>query len=173
MATDHISTEHAEPGREEAIASLIASYRVKYNQGTNVITNVFHVNPAVSFTSTHNGISAQATAAISEGTVLVRVPDTERVSLSNVSSSVKTLLKDIHDKYHQVENKEVEDFGCLNDMYRYGDICLAVAMMYDLTKEEKIYPKAWPSPKDMRESHYPLWDPKEDVQELLKGTYTF
>ena len=174
--------------REAAVASLLESYRAKYNrkshQGKTAEEgphNAFYISPAVSFISSHDGISVQATSIISKGTVVIRVPQTERVSLTNYqntisSPTVKKILRDIQANFHAIEHQLIPEIGCLHDMYRYGDICLAVAMMHELTNADadNIYPQGWPSPKDLRESHYPLWDPNNnvDLQRLLQGTYT-
>lgn len=163
--------------REAAISNLLESYRAKYNRRSHEGEaaeegphNAVYINPAVSFVSSDDGISVQATSVIDKGTVVMRVPQTERISLTNYhntisSTSVTKILKDIQAKFHNIEHQLVPELGCLHDMYRYGDICLAVAMMHELTntEAENIYPQGWPSPQDLRESHYPLWDPNNNV----------
>jgi hypothetical protein len=74
--------------------------------------------------------------------------------------------------------------GCLGDIYPYGDICLAVAILSILASNSKtkasnnindVLVKTWPSWEDFRKYCYPIWFSEFQTQEfrqLIKGTST-
>mmetsp|Transcript_50595 Transcript_50595/g.122093 ORF Transcript_50595/g.122093 Transcript_50595/m.122093 type:complete len:628 (-) Transcript_50595:294-2177(-) len=169
--------------RKLGISNLIELYRSKYqddvDNGKDVNSNAFYIHPAVEFVHSDNdeSVSVRVTQQIQNGTTLVRLPKEERVSLtvddgrrySNDEIKIlKSVLKKIKTKFHQKIDQR-------NSVYTYGDVGLAVVIMYDLTKQ-KLYTKAWPSPQTMKKHYYPLWDPasftSSKMESLLQGTYT-
>lgn len=179
-------------GRQEAIQNLLTIYQDKYNNA-NESNSAFFLHPSVSFVvdERDGGISVRATKDIPKGTSLLRILQSERVSLTNADPKLKKgLLNDIQAAYHRVKNDYVEALmGCLNDIYRHGDFCLAIVILQDLA-QEKPYTKTWPTVEDMRQYYYPVWcypkngssnnstvatstgEPSEEMKQLLHGTYT-
>ncbi|CAB9520250.1 expressed unknown protein [Seminavis robusta] len=174
--------------RQEGIQSLIDFYQQTYNNKTNDKTKktnelgAFYVNPAVSFVSSpENGVSVCATQAIPNGTVLLRIPQQERVSLTNIANAnanhnqdavsntqelIMQVLKALRTQYNAVAG------GSNHSVYPHGDILLAMVILHDLV-DQKPYTQAWPSPEDFQNQYYPLWDPSNpNLQTLLKGTFT-
>ena len=199
--------------REQKIASLIDSYKRKYNDNT-----CFHVHPAISFVASEHGISVKVkanAAIIPKGTALMMVPHEERVSVvnalastsarsSNSSSSpgkqsllLRFILQDTQKAYDSVANVLVSGEYRLQHIFKYGDIALAVTIMYLKgvvgTDDGNYGPPGcllskvvdtWPTLLEFRQSCANIWEPSNsrgsagasnpeqdtDAWHLLRGT---
>jgi MYND finger/SET domain len=166
--------------REDAIAELIEHFKRKYENASS-----FFVHPSITYYSDEiSGIGVRTNQNIAQGTVVLRVPDVERISLSNILSastkSVKLVLEKVQADYLAVQDTFVSGMGCLGDIYPYGDICLAVAILSILANgsKSKVFisvAKTWPSLEDFEKYCYPIWFPDfqtPEFRQLIKGTST-
>jgi hypothetical protein len=85
--------------REDAVNELIERYKGKHDAASS-----FFVHPSITYYSDDtSGVGVRANQNIAEGTVVLRVPDVERISLSNIlpasTKSVKLVLKKVQDDY--------------------------------------------------------------------------
>ena len=70
--------------REEVIQKLLVTYQNKYGNSGD-----FFIHPSIEYYSSSDagGVGVRATEAIPQGTVILTVPDVERVSLSNITAT--------------------------------------------------------------------------------------
>jgi len=173
------------------IQELIASYKKKYSN-----VDSFLIHPGINFVASSDGggITVKANQSIPKGNPIMVIPETERVSMTNVfSSSLRKVLKDVKSKFHKFQNSTVPTISGnvkLDDVYRYGDIGLAIVIMHDLTQQGQnsqtsSCTKTCPSLHDLQQYYYPLWfgvttdstnfgeQLGNEMNQWLKGTPTY
>ncbi|CAB9505634.1 expressed unknown protein [Seminavis robusta] len=168
--------------RTDAIATLISFYKNKYSSSSN---NAFFVHDSIEYYSDEQtGVGVRARQDIPQGTTVLKVPDAERVSLSNVptwmtSKKAKAALTKVQDDYLQVQQTFVSGIGCLGDIYPYGETCLTVCVLHLLAaaNQHKFdhITQAWPTVEEFETYCYPIWFPdyhSPEFRQLIEGTAT-
>lgn len=158
--------------REAAIAELVAVYKSKYQNKKDA----FFLHSSVTYYSDEiSGVGVRANQDIPKGTIILRIPDAERVSIDNIApNEIKDIIRKIQADYVAMQDKFVSGLGRMSDIYVHGDIVLAVVILEIITRGDGPT-KTWPTLDEFTNYCYPIWFPEfqsEEFRQLLKGTST-